>query len=135
MLPGERLMKWHRVGLALVASSLVVPLSGDTATAPVDRFFGEYVGETVSDNPYGIGTRDVGVKIEPSANGFTVTWTIVQGNAVGRMTRGEYSIEFQPTPRPGIYGSAMGFDVFGNGSPWTRSGAIHTSGPASRAPR
>ncbi|MBI4011594.1 MAG: hypothetical protein HY359_04740 [Candidatus Rokubacteria bacterium] len=49
-------MKWQPVAFALLAGSLVVALGGHAATASFDRFFGEYVGETVSDNPDGIGT-------------------------------------------------------------------------------
>ena len=110
-------MKPRSVALALLAGSLVVPLGSQAATAPFEPFVGEYVGLSVAENPDGIGVQDVGVKIAASQKGFTVTWTVVQGTVAGRMKRGEYAVEFQPTARANIYSSAMAVDVFGNRVP------------------
>ncbi|MBI3458387.1 MAG: hypothetical protein HY002_21660 [Candidatus Rokubacteria bacterium] len=100
---------------------LLTPLLGTPvahAEAPAfQKFFGEYVGEAISETGGELGKRDIQVKIAPRGNGFVVTWTTVIRKAGGEIRRGDTSVGFQPSDRPNIYRSAMGVDVFGNAVP------------------
>jgi hypothetical protein len=100
-----------------LAAARPAPLAAATADRPLGDFFGEYAGESISETDDGLSARDLSVTIKPwRSAGFTVEWTTVI-RAGGGTRRQSYSIDFQPSPRPGIYGSAMRNDLFGGEAP------------------
>lgn len=106
----------------LIAIVFSAALAGTAAAAegdlPPSAFFGNYVGQAISDSSDGLSTRDLAVRIRGAGNGaFTVDWTTVTRRADGTLNRKNYSITFQPTPRKNLYGSAMRTDKFGAAVP------------------
>ncbi len=100
-------------GLVVALLALAAPVMA----AQIEDFFGKYEGETVSNNEDGIAARDIGVTIRQTAGGFNVTWTTVIPKADGELKRSTYSIDFRPTRRENLFGSAMRTDMFGNRQP------------------
>jgi hypothetical protein len=102
-------------GLALAA--LLGALVAEAQGSGIERFFGTYVGEAVSESGDGLDKRDINAEIAPQGKGFKVSFTVVIKREKDKPRRDEYTIAFLPTKRPGIYGSAMRTDVFGNAVP------------------
>lgn len=98
-------------------ATMAIVADGHTAAHDVDIFFGEYQGEAVTDYDGDIRKRDLRVKISPTKNGFSVNWVSVTKRADGKLKRKEYSIDFHPTRRKGIYRSGERRDMFGNSVP------------------
>lgn len=119
-------MPLHRLFLALVFSILPVL----AISAEIDRFAGVYEGSSEFVQDGEAQRRDLSTTIKPSKTGFELSWTSVSYKSDGRIKQKVYTIEFVPSPRDGIYGSAMKTNVFGkpepldplNGEPfvWTR---------------
>ncbi|MDF1726138.1 MAG: hypothetical protein P1U53_00175 [Sulfitobacter sp.] len=115
--------------LALIALLFLALTSAAQAQA-IERFAGTFVGqaEFMADGEQ--QKRDLSVTIEPEDDGFILSWTSVSYKSDGRTKESTYAIEFVPSPRSGIYGSARKVNVFGkrealdplNGEPfvWTR---------------
>ena len=61
--------------------------------------------------------RDVSTTIAPTKDGFSVSWTSISYKDDGRSKSKSYTIEFTPTQRDHIYGSAMKTNVFGKPVP------------------
>lgn len=108
-----------RIRLTLLAGLLVAGLARAAAadTHAVKPFFGRYEGTAVSGAEGELDTRDVRAEILPQDKGFAVKWVVVTKKADGRVKRDDTTIAFLPSPRPGIYASAMRRDVFGNAVP------------------
>src|SRR5262245_44390923 len=102
--------------LLYLLASVLAP-AAEAVPAGFEKFYGEWVGTAVSDTKGEIAPRDIRAKIAPKGNGFSIDWVLVIHKAAGKDKRSEYSISFQPTKRPNIYGSAMRVDVFGNTAP------------------
>jgi hypothetical protein len=85
--------------------------------ADIDRFVGTYSGaaEFVSDGQ--VEHRDMSATILPTDRGFSVSWTSVTHKSDGRSKEKTYTIEFVPSDRDNIYGSAMKTNVFGKEVP------------------
>jgi hypothetical protein len=83
----------------------------------IERFYGSYVGEAVSQSGDGLDKRDISAEISAQGKGFKVKWTniVKRGNEPPR--RIELNVTFFPTKRPDIFSSAMRTDVFGNAVP------------------
>jgi hypothetical protein len=106
---------WLIVAALTLAAAWPGPLAA--ADRPLRDFFGEYVGQSISGAEEGLTARDLNVVIKPwKERGFTLDWTTVI-HARSGTRRQSYSINFQPSPRPGIYGSAMRNDMFGGEAP------------------
>jgi hypothetical protein len=105
------------VCLGLAAGVLLASAAAEAQSGGIQRFYGTYVGEAVSESGDGLDKRDINAEIAAHGKGFKVGFTVVvkRGNEPPR--RDEYTIAFVPTKRPGIYGSAMRTDVFGNAVP------------------
>ncbi|MGI9303440.1 MAG: hypothetical protein ACR2RB_12145 [Gammaproteobacteria bacterium] len=102
---------------ALSMLMLLIAIVHGAATADqIEPFIGEYAGETIS-NDDELDKRDLGVTIERKDNGFTVRWTTITTKPDGRAKKKSYAIDFLPTPRGGIYSSAMKTNVFGGAEP------------------
>jgi len=88
--------------------------AGDQAIA---RFFGEYEGRSVQAPNEPLSPRDLSIKIAPHGdNGFSLEWATVIRDASGTR-RQNYSIDFSPSDRTGIFASAMHRDTFGHSEP------------------
>lgn len=95
-----------------------LPLAAETAT--IAPFFGHFEGRTLVEGDGQMSMRDLEVTIEPvagSSDRFRIIWSTIIRRATGELKRKSYSIVFMPSPRPGIFASAMRTDMFGNAVP------------------
>jgi hypothetical protein len=102
------------LALGLLAATALAPLQA--SGRPLEDFFGQYAGRTISTTKEGLSERDLNVTIRPSKKGFSLDWTTIIREAGETRHRG-YSINFLPSKREGIYGSAMRSDMFGGQEP------------------
>ena len=103
--------------LGLVGSVLLTAAIAQAQGGGVERFYGTYAGDAVSESGDGLDKRDINAEIAPQGKGFKVSFTVIVKRGSEPPRRDEYTIAFVPTKRPGIYGSAMRMDVFGNAVP------------------
>lgn len=102
------------VGCLLLASTLA-QAAGETT---LDRFFGEFVGRTISERDRGLDERDLSITIAPGEkNGFSLAWTTTISRADGTTSRKSYQIKFQPSERENIYSAGMQRNYFGGWVP------------------
>lgn len=107
-----------RFALVLLTCLAVFGTAGPAAAdRPIESFFGEYTGRSVSGAGDALSTRDINVEIKEIRRGFNVSWTTVTLRKGGKAKRKEYSIDFRKTKRDGIFQSSMRKDVFGNRTP------------------
>ena len=79
----------HRIG----DSSL-----GESGT--LQKFFGNYVGQSISLADQGLSERDLAVTIKPYQNeGFSLDWTTITKRPEGKTKHQSYSVAFEPTSR------------------------------------
>lgn len=110
-----------RVAARLLVSLLIFILIGSgavsgpvfAADASIDAFFGTYEGTAYSSQNAASTPRDIRVSIHPHGKGFNVAWATTKSDG----ERKSYSINFEATTRPGIYGSAMRRNMFGDSVP------------------
>lgn len=102
--------------LAAIASVAILIPSVSRAN-PIERFFGSYSGVAEFALDGETEPRDLSTVIAPTNKGFEVTWTSVIYREDGRRTEKSYTIEFLPSDRANIYGSAMKSNVFGKQVP------------------
>lgn len=103
--------------LPAVVFSLFMLLPSLLFAADADRFAGTYTGqaETVLDGE--TKGRDLRASIAPTDDGFTLSWTSVSYRKNGDVRENTYEIEFVPSQRDSIYGSAMKTNMFGKQVP------------------
>jgi len=99
------------VGWLLIAHTSVV-WSGS-----IDAFVGEYQGSAKVESGGNSQTRDLDVEILNTDKGFTVRWKTVISKASGEISSREYTVNFEPSERTGIYASAMKPGLFGGSKP------------------
>ncbi len=103
----------------MVAALLLVSLGAvgtPVHAADIDPFVGRYQGTAIQGDAEGLTRRDISVTIEKRNEGFTVSWTTsIPTN--GSFSRKSYTIEFERSNRPNVFGSAMRKDMFGNRVP------------------
>ena len=87
------------------------------ATEPFERFFGDYVGEAISETAGELEQRDLRVAINPIDDGFSINWIAVTTKSSGKVKRKEYTVNFKPSGRENIYRSAMRTNLFGQAVP------------------
>jgi hypothetical protein len=95
----------------------VLLTAGVAEAQGIERFYGSYVGEALSQTGDELDKRDINAEIAPQGNGFKMTFTVVVKRGKDKPRRDDYTIAFLPSQRPGIYSSAMRTDVFGNAVP------------------
>ena len=88
-----------------------------TAAENYERFYGDYVGEAISETAGKIEQRDLRVSINPIEDGFSVNWVVVTTKISGKVKRKEYTVNFKPSGRENIYRSAMRKNLFGQTVP------------------
>ncbi len=82
-----------------------------------DRFAGTFTGNAEFEFEGEVRYRDMSTTIEPTKDGFVLTWTSVSRKDDGRAKAKTYKIKFDPSARPNIYSSAMRTNVFGKSIP------------------
>lgn len=82
-----------------------------------DRFAGTFTGAAEFSFDGEVRYRDMSTTIEPTKDGFVLTWTSISRKDDGRAKAKTYKIKFAPSVRPNIYGSAMRTNVFGKAIP------------------
>lgn len=106
----------HRLFMPLLVGMLcILPLMA--FAADIDRFAGVYTGETeveINGEPV---KRDMSVTIEPSKEGFMLSWTSTTYRPDGRVKTAKYDIEFVPSAREHIFQAAMQTNLFGKATP------------------
>ena len=103
--------------LKLIAGAFLLWFAPVILAADFDRFVGHYSGSAQVENNGTTSKRDMSVNIDATDEGFEVNWKSISHKADGRIKEKEYTINFLPTQRGGIYSSAMGVNVFGNPIP------------------
>ncbi len=107
----------HTLLILLVLACLLGARSATALDEPIDTFFGNYEGTSISGATEGETVRDMKVSIAPTKRGFNVTWNTTTHKAGGRSKIKTYSIDFEPTKREGIFGSEMRRNKFGDRVP------------------
>jgi len=105
------------VRLALAGSVLLTASIAGAQGGGIERFYGTYAGEAISESGGELDKRDINAEVTPQGKDFKVKFTVVLKRGKNGPKRDEYTIVFSPTKRPGIYSSAMRTDVFGNAVP------------------
>lgn len=110
---------WNNLSVRTIVlcAALALAQAATAARPAIEPFLGDYEGEAVSENKGEIRTRDLRVKITAAEKGFTVNWISVTRRPDGTLKRKEYSIDFLPTQRKGIFRSGERKDMFGNAVP------------------
>lgn len=108
--------------IATTISLLLIPIflfstGSSFAKSDFKKFFGHYVGATMSDTSDSTKTRSSDVVIKPYQEGFNVTWNTVSYRSKDNVKKSTFSINFRPSKQTDVYGSAMSKDVFGNEKP------------------
>lgn len=97
----------------LLLAAFMAPAWAESAA---QRFVGEWSGTTISTTGEGLEQRDLAVNITAKDKAFTVKWTTIIRKD-GKADRREFQVEFQPTPREGVYSAAMRTNMFGAREP------------------
>ncbi|MFQ5545242.1 MAG: hypothetical protein ACE5FE_04600 [Acidiferrobacterales bacterium] len=103
--------------ILLILTAFVSLADRDQARAddiPIETFFGDYVGQTISVVGGEMKKRDLSVSIKPNDTAFTIDWTAITQKSSGKIKRKHYSIDFHPTKRKNIFSSAMQTNMFGH---------------------
>jgi len=104
--------------LGILAGSVLLTAGvAEAQGGGIERFYGAYVGEAISESKDELDKRDINAEIAPQGKGFKMSFTVVVKRGKDKPKRDEYTIAFLPSERPGIYSSAMRMDVFGNAVP------------------
>ena len=103
--------------LAVGWSILLAAGVAEAQSGGIQRFYGTYVGEAVSESGDELDKRDISVEITAQGKGFKVKWTAVIKRGTDSPRKEERTITFFPSKRPDIFSSAMRTDVFGNAVP------------------
>ena len=107
-----------KAGILGVIALLFFAASNALAAEPaIERFYGEYVGQTISETNRGLSERDLSVSIQPIKKGFEIGWTTAIPRADGTVSRKSYKIKFQMSKRENIYAAGMRPNYFGGWIP------------------
>jgi hypothetical protein len=87
------------------------------ADRKIEDFYGEYVGQTISETDRGLNERDIAVSIKAIKKGFEVGWTTTIPKPGGEASRKSYKIKFQKSKRANIYAAGMRPNYFGGWVP------------------
>ena len=85
------------VGLAVLVGGVVLGAGIAGAQGGIERFYGSYVGEAVSESGDELDKRDISAEISPQDKGFKVKFTVVLKRGKDKPKRDEYTITFMPS--------------------------------------
>ncbi len=106
-------MSGMRTASALLIVACAAFASAASAKELWEPFLGSFIGEAITDTDGAHEMRDLEVKITRTKRGFRVRWTSVTRRSDGSVKRKQYSVDFTPSKRAGVYGSAMRTNLFG----------------------
>ncbi len=106
----------HKTKQLLSALCIYALLAPQVYAESLQRFYGRYAGEALAGDDKMTERRDLSVTIGPRERGFFVHWTTAVERS-GRVKKKEYTIDFVPTERDGVFGSAMRTNMFGQQVP------------------
>lgn len=86
------------------------------AESAAQKFVGIWSGQTISTTAEGLEQRDLAVTVTAKDKSFVVKWTTIIRKD-GKTDRREFQVEFQATPREGVYSAAMRTNMFGAREP------------------
>ena len=109
---GLRPARW-----VLWAALLVMLAIAPASAAGIADFYGRYegTGRTVGDAD--APARRLDVEIQPTPNGFNLTWETATTTEDGEGKEKRYSIDFRRTERPDVFASEMRTNMFGQRVP------------------
>ncbi|MGV6849020.1 MAG: hypothetical protein ACWA5A_11645 [Marinibacterium sp.] len=110
--PMTRALSHLLPAIAGLLLSVVVAMPG--RAAEISDFVGEYVGHAEIQVGEDTNQRDLSVEIGVTRAGFRVEWTTTTYRSDGRVKTAEYSINFVPSDRKGVFAAAMKRNVFGH---------------------
>jgi hypothetical protein len=117
----RRLFYWRTAlpGLVLAAILTIASATSSLAdSATLQKFFGNYTGQSISLADQGLSERDLAVTIKPYQNeGFSLDWTTITKRPEGKTKHQSYSVAFEPTSRHGIFRAAQRRNMFGHFTP------------------
>ena len=117
----QRLFYWRTALPGLVLAAILTIASATTSlgdTGILQKFFGNYTGQSISLADQGLSERDLAVTIKPYQNeGFSLDWTTITKRPDGKSKHQSYAVAFEPTPRAGIYRAAQRRNMFGHFMP------------------
>jgi hypothetical protein len=103
------------LALILTIGSVTSSLGG---SGTLQKFFGNYTGQSISLADQGLSERDLAVTIKPYQNeGFSLDWTTITKRPGGKTKHQSYSVAFEPTSRDGIFRAAQRRNMFGHFTP------------------
>ena len=117
----RRLFYWRTALPGLVLAAILTIASATTSlgdTGILQKFFGNYTGQSISLADQGLSERDLAVTIKPYQNeGFSLDWTTITKRPEGKTKHQSYSVAFEPTSRDGIFRAAQRRNMFGHFTP------------------
>jgi hypothetical protein len=111
------MLRLLRLAFGVVLLGVLWPAMVRAETLEPSAFFGTFQGMSIGENAEGLAPRDLQVTIEPLGQGFTITWETVSRGTGTSSSAKVYAIDFEPTPRAGIFTSKVRLDKFGNRVP------------------
>ncbi len=120
-----RSMGWLRklAGIVVIVGAVAAPARA--ADLNIAAFFGQWQGNAVSESAislyFQLTSRDIGVTVAPSGDGFTLTWNTVQrqkgdpNNPAERLK--STTVQFR-AERPGVWRSVDTRDPLAGGAPY-----------------
>jgi hypothetical protein len=103
------------LALILTIGTVTSSLGG---SGTLQKFFGNYTGQSISLADQGLSERDLAVTIKPYQNeGFSLDWTTITKRPDGTTKHQSYSVAFEPTSRHGIFRAAQRRNMFGHFTP------------------
>lgn len=120
-----RSMGWLRYTAGVVFTVLVVLGPARAADLNIAAFYGQWQGNAVSESAislyFQLTSRDIGVTVQPSGDGFTLTWNTVQRQKGDPNNPAEElkstTVQFRPE-RPGVWRSVDTRDPLTGGAPY-----------------
>ncbi len=124
-------MKRFLAVVAIFAFVTILPLASPASAASIDPFVGHWVGMGITENgapaeSVGFIDRELEVTIDPTADGFNVTWVTRRpagGATANKIKHSSISVPFARVDKPGIYRmTATGEPLSGDPYIWARVG-------------
>ncbi len=102
------------VKMILAGALLLVSASiADAQDARIAPFLGTYVGEVVFATDQGLEKRELDVRIQPEADGFSIQWSTVRQKIGGKVKKSTHFVAFGNPDRNGVFLSQGSIERFG----------------------